>query len=74
MEDQNSDDWLPPGWTVQVRVRKGGKRDKVFSCLTHKRIPLFRFQFFFEHSSFTLVNVRSITLAFLLASVSLMLT
>ncbi|KAK7380289.1 hypothetical protein VNO78_32797 [Psophocarpus tetragonolobus] len=30
MEDHNSDDWLPPGWTVEVRVRKNGKRDKYY--------------------------------------------
>ncbi|XP_061346944.1 methyl-CpG-binding domain-containing protein 13-like [Gastrolobium bilobum] len=30
MEDPNSDDWLPPGWTVEVRVRKNGKRDKYY--------------------------------------------
>ncbi|XP_041002831.1 uncharacterized protein LOC121248431 isoform X1 [Juglans microcarpa x Juglans regia] len=28
MNDQGSDD-LPPGWTVEVKVRKNGKRDKV---------------------------------------------
>lgn len=30
MEEQNSDDWLPPGWTVEVRIRKNGKRDKYY--------------------------------------------
>nr|KYP36842.1 hypothetical protein KK1_042006 [Cajanus cajan] len=30
MEEPNSDDWLPPGWTVEVRVRKNGKRDKYY--------------------------------------------
>ncbi|KAK7315021.1 hypothetical protein VNO77_33553 [Canavalia gladiata] len=30
MEDPTPDDWLPPGWTVEVRVRKNGKRDKYY--------------------------------------------
>ncbi|KAG4941725.1 hypothetical protein JHK87_045596 [Glycine soja] len=30
MEEPNSDCWLPPGWTVEVRVRKNGKRDKYY--------------------------------------------
>ncbi|TKY45151.1 Methyl-CpG-binding domain-containing protein 13 [Spatholobus suberectus] len=30
MEEPNSDDWLPAGWTVEVRVRKNGKRDKYY--------------------------------------------
>ncbi|XP_019465030.1 PREDICTED: uncharacterized protein LOC109363276 isoform X2 [Lupinus angustifolius] len=30
MEDSNSDEWLPPGWTVEVRVRKNGQRDKYY--------------------------------------------
>ncbi|RDY02702.1 Methyl-CpG-binding domain-containing protein 13, partial [Mucuna pruriens] len=30
MEEPNSDEWLPPGWTVDVRVRKNGKRDKYY--------------------------------------------
>jgi hypothetical protein len=29
MTEESSEDWLPPGWTVEVRVRKHGKRDKV---------------------------------------------
>ncbi|KAK4283165.1 hypothetical protein QN277_000149 [Acacia crassicarpa] len=29
MADPNSDDRLPPGWTVEVKVRKNGRRDKV---------------------------------------------
>ncbi|XVE64206.1 hypothetical protein DITRI_Ditri07aG0082900 [Diplodiscus trichospermus] len=29
MEDQQSDDWLPPGWKVEVRQRRNGKKDKV---------------------------------------------
>jgi hypothetical protein len=31
MEDSNSDECLPPGWTVKVNVRKNGKIDKVSS-------------------------------------------
>ncbi|KAL9324122.1 hypothetical protein ACSQ67_008979 [Phaseolus vulgaris] len=30
MEKLNSDDQLPPGWTVEVKVRKNGKRDKYY--------------------------------------------
>ncbi|XP_041006776.1 methyl-CpG-binding domain-containing protein 13-like isoform X8 [Juglans microcarpa x Juglans regia] len=30
MTDQNSEDGLPPGWTVEVRVRKNGRRDKYY--------------------------------------------
>ncbi|KAL2334659.1 hypothetical protein Fmac_015872 [Flemingia macrophylla] len=26
---EESDEWLPPGWTVEVRMRKNGRRDKV---------------------------------------------
>ncbi|XP_028756378.1 methyl-CpG-binding domain-containing protein 13 isoform X2 [Neltuma alba] len=29
MADSNSEDRLPPGWTVEVKVRKNGKKDKV---------------------------------------------
>lgn len=29
MMKQSSEDWLPPGWTVEVKVRKSGKKDKV---------------------------------------------
>ncbi|XP_052170225.1 uncharacterized protein LOC127786458 [Diospyros lotus] len=27
---RSSDDWLPPGWTVEVKVRKNGKKDKCY--------------------------------------------
>ncbi|XP_027923245.1 methyl-CpG-binding domain-containing protein 13 isoform X1 [Vigna unguiculata] len=30
MEMSDSDDQLPPGWTVEVRVRKNGRRDKYY--------------------------------------------
>ncbi|XVE58560.1 hypothetical protein DITRI_Ditri04bG0179000 [Diplodiscus trichospermus] len=30
MEDQNTDDWLPPGWKVEVRERRNGKKDKCY--------------------------------------------
>ncbi|XP_059452419.1 methyl-CpG-binding domain-containing protein 13 isoform X2 [Corylus avellana] len=30
MTEESSEDWLPPGWTVEVRVRKHGKRDKYY--------------------------------------------
>ncbi|MFQ6638095.1 hypothetical protein Gotur_013075 [Gossypium turneri] len=30
MEDQTSDDWLPPGWKVEVRQRRNGKKDKCY--------------------------------------------
>ncbi|CAJ2666666.1 methyl-CpG binding domain protein [Trifolium pratense] len=30
MEDTNSDECLPPGWTVKVNVRKNGKIDKYY--------------------------------------------
>ena len=30
-EENSAEDWLPPGWTVEVRVRKNGKKDKVNS-------------------------------------------
>ncbi|XWS37821.1 hypothetical protein CRYUN_Cryun19dG0078100 [Craigia yunnanensis] len=30
MEDQQSDDWLPPGWKVEVRQRRNGKKDKCY--------------------------------------------
>ncbi|KAM2384507.1 hypothetical protein ACFXTH_041933 [Malus domestica] len=30
MEEQNSEDWLPTGWTVEVKFRKNGKRDKYY--------------------------------------------
>lgn len=29
MTDQSSEDWLPTGWTVEVKVRRSGKKDKV---------------------------------------------
>ena len=29
MMNQKSEEWLPPGWTVKVKVRKSGKKDKV---------------------------------------------
>ncbi|KAL2334660.1 hypothetical protein Fmac_015873 [Flemingia macrophylla] len=28
MEELNSDEWLPLGWTVEVRMRRNGRRDK----------------------------------------------
>ncbi|XP_028756402.1 methyl-CpG-binding domain-containing protein 13 [Neltuma alba] len=30
MADSNSEDRLPPGWTVEVKVRKNGKKDKFY--------------------------------------------
>ncbi|KAM1054606.1 hypothetical protein ACFX2I_001939 [Malus domestica] len=30
MADQNSEEWLPAGWTVEVKVRKNGRRDKYY--------------------------------------------
>ncbi|OMO86042.1 Methyl-CpG DNA binding protein [Corchorus capsularis] len=30
MEDQAADDWLPPGWKVEVRHRRNGKKDKCY--------------------------------------------
>ncbi|XP_022764892.1 methyl-CpG-binding domain-containing protein 13-like isoform X2 [Durio zibethinus] len=30
MEDQQSDDWLPPGWKVEARQRRSGKKDKCY--------------------------------------------
>ncbi|XVF50805.1 hypothetical protein PTKIN_Ptkin04bG0132800 [Pterospermum kingtungense] len=30
MEDQTADDWLPPGWKVEVRQRRNGKKDKCY--------------------------------------------
>lgn len=30
MTDQKSEDWLPTGWTVEVKVRNNGKRDKYY--------------------------------------------
>ncbi|XVF09855.1 hypothetical protein REPUB_Repub07fG0132900 [Reevesia pubescens] len=30
MEDQTTDDWLPPGWKVDVRQRRNGKKDKCY--------------------------------------------
>ena len=29
MGDPKSDDWLPEGWRVEVKVRNNGKKDKV---------------------------------------------
>ncbi|KAH7867583.1 hypothetical protein Vadar_018358 [Vaccinium darrowii] len=37
MAEQNSSaDWLPPGWTVEVRKRKNGKRDTCYSDPSNK--------------------------------------
>ncbi|PKI32926.1 hypothetical protein CRG98_046700 [Punica granatum] len=37
MADQSSDDWLPAGWTVNLRVRPSGKKDKhYFAPSGHK--------------------------------------
>jgi hypothetical protein len=34
MGDPKSDDWLPEGWRVEVKVRNSGKKDKVIgNCL-----------------------------------------
>ena len=34
MGDPKSDDWLPEGWRVEVKVRNNGKKDKVIEyCL-----------------------------------------
>ncbi|KAJ6374856.1 hypothetical protein OIU78_030359 [Salix suchowensis] len=34
MGDPKSDDWLPEGWRVEVKVRNNGKKDKVIgNCL-----------------------------------------
>ncbi|KAK7813874.1 methyl-cpg-binding domain-containing protein 13 [Quercus suber] len=30
MTDQSSEDWLPTGWTVEVKVRRSGKKDKYY--------------------------------------------
>ncbi|XP_038684434.1 methyl-CpG-binding domain-containing protein 13-like isoform X3 [Tripterygium wilfordii] len=30
MESKNTEDWLPAGWTVEVRVRKNGRKDKCY--------------------------------------------
>ncbi|KAK8537127.1 hypothetical protein V6N12_043302 [Hibiscus sabdariffa] len=30
MEGRTSDDWLPPGWKVEVRQRRNGKKDKCY--------------------------------------------
>ncbi|KAI4320026.1 hypothetical protein MLD38_033551 [Melastoma candidum] len=30
MEDGNSDDWLPPGWRMEIRLRKFGRKDKLY--------------------------------------------
>ncbi|OMO97887.1 Methyl-CpG DNA binding protein [Corchorus olitorius] len=30
MEDQGADDWLPPGWKVELRHRRNGKKDKCY--------------------------------------------
>ncbi|KAG6716784.1 hypothetical protein I3842_04G065700 [Carya illinoinensis] len=31
MTDRSSVDCLPPGWNVEVRLRKNGKRDKLYT-------------------------------------------
>lgn len=28
--DENSEDWLPLGWSVEVKVRNCGKKDEVY--------------------------------------------
>ncbi|KAK9293326.1 hypothetical protein L1049_021318 [Liquidambar formosana] len=30
MSEQKSEEWLPPGWTVELKVRKNGKKDKCY--------------------------------------------
>ncbi|CAN0891708.1 Methyl-CpG-binding domain-containing protein 13 [Linum grandiflorum] len=30
MDDSSPDDWLPEGWRVEVRVRKNGRKDKLY--------------------------------------------
>ncbi|KAK4792548.1 hypothetical protein SAY86_022983 [Trapa natans] len=30
MADGSSDDWLPAGWTISVRMRRSGKKDKLY--------------------------------------------
>ncbi|TYG43007.1 hypothetical protein ES288_D12G301900v1 [Gossypium darwinii] len=40
MEEQTSHDWLPPGWKVEVRQRRNGKKDKCYyaPCGEHRFI------------------------------------
>ena len=33
MGDPKSDDWLPEGWRVELKVRNNGKKDKVIEYL-----------------------------------------
>lgn len=50
MEDKTTDDWLPPGWKVEVRQRRNGKKDKASLNLlfsVNKENPVSRFCFFF---------------------------
>ncbi|XP_057481282.1 uncharacterized protein LOC130768273 isoform X1 [Actinidia eriantha] len=49
-EEKSSEDLLPPGWTVEVRVRKNGKKDK---CYTD---PLNGFEFFSKPEVFRYLN------------------
>ncbi|XP_057477072.1 uncharacterized protein LOC130764773 isoform X1 [Actinidia eriantha] len=49
-EENSSEDWLPPGWTVEVRVRKNGKKDK---CYTD---PTNGFEFFSKPEVFRYLN------------------
>ena len=47
MEDQTTDDWLPPGWKVEVRQRRNGKKDKVSVNWLFQSIKKTQFQDYF---------------------------